>query len=168
MAVPRKYQFSDLVKRRLRALLGTLAIAMTSLKQMTWTAVMITMMYRWPAPRAKKKPPIMTRVHVVRTMKLAFFFSYSLCSGTGGAWRRQRGPSPIASMHTDVFSMAPLRVGLPGCEPVSEMSDMLIEARRARPLLALLCANLTSLRGRAIVCWMLCAVCCCVRMRREN
>jgi hypothetical protein len=39
MAVPRKYQLSDLVKRRLRALLGTLAIAMTSLKEMTCTAV---------------------------------------------------------------------------------------------------------------------------------
>jgi hypothetical protein len=35
---------SDLVKRRLRALLGTFAMAMTSLKQMTWTAVMMMMM----------------------------------------------------------------------------------------------------------------------------
>jgi hypothetical protein len=60
-------------------------------------------------------------------------------------------------MLTAAFSMAPLRVGLPGCEPVSEISDMLIEARRARPLLALLCANLTSLRGRAIVCCVLLA-----------
>ena len=60
-------------------------------------------------------------------------------------------------MRTAAFSMAPLRVGLPGCEPVSEISLMLIEARRARPLLALLCANLTSLRGRAIVCCVLLA-----------
>jgi len=46
MAVPRKYQFSDLVKRRLRALLGTFAIAMTSLKDMTWTAVTMMIMKR--------------------------------------------------------------------------------------------------------------------------
>jgi hypothetical protein len=44
MAVPRKYQFNDLVKRKLRALLGTLAIAMTSLNDMTWTAVTMMMM----------------------------------------------------------------------------------------------------------------------------
>ena len=44
MAVPRKYQLSDLVKRRLRALLGTFAIAMTSLKDMTCTAVTMMMM----------------------------------------------------------------------------------------------------------------------------
>jgi hypothetical protein len=78
MAVPRKYQFSDLVKRRLRALLGTFAIAMTSLNDMTCTTVTMMMMKRWPAPRAQKKPAIMTRVHTVRVMKLAFFFSYSL------------------------------------------------------------------------------------------
>ena len=58
--------------------------------------------------------------------------------------------SKRASVRTGGFSAAPLRVGLPGCEPVSLMSDMLIEARRARPLLALLCANLTSLRGRVM------------------
>jgi len=91
MAVPRKYQFSDLVKRRLRALLGTFAIAMTSLKDMTWTAVTMMMMKRWPAPRAQKKPAIMTRVHVVRVMKLAFFFSYSVWGGCSEAWRCQLG-----------------------------------------------------------------------------
>lgn len=73
---------------------------------------------------------------------------------------------------TGVLSTAPLRVGLLGCEPVSLMSDMLMEARRARPLLALLCANLTSLRGRAMVDGALrCAVLCCagaVRSRRSS
>ncbi len=44
MAVPKKYQFSDLVKRKLRALLGTFAIAITSLKDMTWMAVTMMMM----------------------------------------------------------------------------------------------------------------------------
>jgi hypothetical protein len=44
MAVPRKYQFSDLVKRKLRALLGTFAMAMTSLKDITCTAVTMMMM----------------------------------------------------------------------------------------------------------------------------
>ena len=44
MAVPKKYQFSDLVKRRLRALLGTFAMAMTSLNDMTCTAVTMMMM----------------------------------------------------------------------------------------------------------------------------
>lgn len=53
--------------------------------------------------------------------------------------------------HTADLSRAPLRVGLLGCEPDSLISDMLIDGRRARPLLALLCANLTSLRGRAMV-----------------
>ena len=85
MAVPRKYQLSDFVNRKLRALLGTFAIAMTSLKDMTWTAVTTMMMYRWPAPRAQKKPPIMTSVHTVRVMKLAFFFSYSVWTGGSGA-----------------------------------------------------------------------------------
>jgi hypothetical protein len=85
MAVPRKYHDSDLVKRRLRALLGTFAIAMTSLKDMTCTAVMIMMMNRWPAPRAQKKHAIMTSVHTVRVMKFAFFFSYSFCSGASEA-----------------------------------------------------------------------------------
>lgn len=69
----------------------------------------------------------------------------------------------LADMRTAAFSTAPLRVGLPGCEPASEISDTLIEARRARPLLALLCANLTSLRGRAIMCAV-----CLLRMRRKN
>jgi hypothetical protein len=41
MVVPRKYQFNDLVKRRFRARLGTLAMAMTSLKETTWMAVMM-------------------------------------------------------------------------------------------------------------------------------
>ena len=56
-----------------------------------------------------------------------------------------------AAARTGDFSKRPLRVGLPGWEPDSLISDMLMEARRARPLLALLCANLTSLRGRAMV-----------------
>lgn len=61
---------------------------------------------------------------------------------SGGARRRGRA-------RTDL-STAPLRVGLAGCEPDSLNSDMLMDGRRARPLLALLCANLTSLRGRAM------------------
>jgi hypothetical protein len=44
MEVPNQYQFSDLVKRRLRARLGTWDIAMTSLKEIIWTAVMTMMM----------------------------------------------------------------------------------------------------------------------------
>jgi hypothetical protein len=39
MVVPRKYQFSDLVKRRLRARLGTLDMAITSLKETICTTV---------------------------------------------------------------------------------------------------------------------------------
>ena len=45
---------------------------------MIWTAVMMMIMNRCPAPRAQKKPAIMTSVHTVRVMKFAFFFSYSL------------------------------------------------------------------------------------------
>ena len=44
MVLPRKYQLSVFVKRSLRALLGTFAIAMTSLKEMIWMAVTIMMM----------------------------------------------------------------------------------------------------------------------------
>jgi len=39
MVVPKKYQFKVLVKRNDRALLGTLEMAITSLKEMIWTAV---------------------------------------------------------------------------------------------------------------------------------
>lgn len=39
MVVPRKYQLSDRVKGRFLALLGTFAIAMTSLKETICTAV---------------------------------------------------------------------------------------------------------------------------------
>ena len=98
MAMPRKYQFSDLVKRRLRALLGTFAMAMTSLKEMTWTAVTAIIMKTWPAPRAQKKPPIMTRVHIVRVMKFAFFFSYSLCGCSSMSW----GACQYVKFPTDV------------------------------------------------------------------
>jgi len=42
--VPRKYQFSVFVNLRLLARLGTLAMAMTSLKDTIWTAVTIMMM----------------------------------------------------------------------------------------------------------------------------
>lgn len=44
MVVPRKYQLRVLVKRRLRARLGTLEMAMTSLNEMIWTAVMTMIM----------------------------------------------------------------------------------------------------------------------------
>jgi hypothetical protein len=151
MAVPRKYQFSDLVKRRLRALLGTFAIAMTSLNDMTCTAVTMIMMKRWPAPSAQKKPAIMTRVHTVRVMKLAFFFSYSDWGCCCVSWRGQHLNWYVeACQHTGGVTSSFLE-GLPG----SLNSDMLCEGLLARGLLALralLCWNLTSLRGRAIVC----------------
>lgn len=66
------------------------------------------------------------------------------------------GRLPLKANEHTGGSTAPLRVGVPGCEPVSLISDTLIEARRARPLLALRCANLTSLRGRAIISLILC------------
>jgi hypothetical protein len=44
MVEPRKYQLSVLVKRSLRARLGTFEIAITSLKEMIWIAVTIMMM----------------------------------------------------------------------------------------------------------------------------
>ncbi len=71
----RKYQFRDLVRGRFFALAGTEEIAMTSLKDIIWTAVTIAMMYIWPADMAAKKPAIMTNVHIVRVMKVCFFFS---------------------------------------------------------------------------------------------
>lgn len=44
MVVARKYQFKLFVERRDLARLGTLAMAMTSLKDMIWTAVTMAIM----------------------------------------------------------------------------------------------------------------------------
>lgn len=44
MVVASQYQFRLLVERSCRALVGTLAIAMTSLKEIIWMMVMMTMM----------------------------------------------------------------------------------------------------------------------------
>lgn len=44
MVVASQYQFRLLTDRRSRARLGTLAMAMTSLNDTIWTAVMITRM----------------------------------------------------------------------------------------------------------------------------
>jgi hypothetical protein len=109
----------------------------------------------------QKKPAIMMRDHIVRVMKLAFFFSYSVCGGSAGdccacvsGGCRQRGAR--GALHTggsfliSLFT-TPLRVGLSGFEPVSLISDMLVLSRRALPLLARpLWLNLTSFRGRAM------------------
>ena len=75
--VPRKYQLSDLVNRKFFALLGTLAIAMTSLKDTIWIPVTMKMIYRCPENIAVKKPATIIRLHIVRVMKFCFFFSYS-------------------------------------------------------------------------------------------
>lgn len=83
MAVPRKYQLSDFVNRKLRALLGTSMMPITSLKEMICMAEMRIMMYIWPESRAATKPETMTKVHIVRVMKVCFFFSNS--EGSGGA-----------------------------------------------------------------------------------
>jgi hypothetical protein len=40
----------------------------------------------WPANMEVKNKPIMMKVHIVRVMKLAFFFSYSDCGGGSGTW----------------------------------------------------------------------------------
>lgn len=96
---------------------------------------------------------IMTRVHIVRVMKLAFFFSYSDDCGGSGACDCQRAVVLGRGGEATVGATAPFLVGLLGSEPFSLYSDMLIEGRRARPLLALRCWcwNLTSLRGRVMV-----------------
>ena len=75
MAVASQYQLRLLLARSWRARLGMLARAMTSLKDTICTAVMTRMMYRWPMKRAEKKAPIMMKLHSVRVMKFAFFFS---------------------------------------------------------------------------------------------
>ena len=86
MVVPKKYQFSDRVKRKFLALLGTFAMAITSLKDTIWIPVMMAIRYRWPENIAVKKPPIMTKVHIDRVMKFAFFLSYSDCSGGSSSY----------------------------------------------------------------------------------
>lgn len=96
----------------------------------------------------------MTSVHIVRVMKLAFFFSYSEAGGASGACDCQRsvvGKRGGAGQRTG-GATAPFLSGLEGCESPSLISDMLCESRRARPLLALraACWNFTSLRGRVI------------------
>lgn len=75
MVVASQYQFKLLVDRSWRAREGTLAMAMTSLKDMIWMTVMMRMTYMWPMKRAAKKPPIMSSVHIVLVMKFCFFFS---------------------------------------------------------------------------------------------
>lgn len=75
--VARKYQFNDLVNRKFFSLLGILAIAMTSLNEMIWMPVIRAIIYICPENKATKKPAIITNVHIVRVMKVCFFFSYS-------------------------------------------------------------------------------------------
>lgn len=88
MVVASQYQFSAFVNRNLRALLGTLAIAMTSLNDTIWIAVTMAMMYIWPMNIAPKNAPIMTNVHMDLVMKVCFFFSYS--DGSVGFFCRGR------------------------------------------------------------------------------
>jgi len=88
MAVPKKYQFKVFVKRKLRARLGTFAMAMTSLKDTICTAVTIMMMKMWPMKMAAKKMAIMIKVHIVRVMKVCLFFSDSDSSTTECAYGR--------------------------------------------------------------------------------
>lgn len=77
IVVPRKYQLRDLVNRRLRSLLGTFAMAITSLKDIICNAVTMPITYMCPANMAMKKAAIITNVQIVRVIKVAIFFSYS-------------------------------------------------------------------------------------------
>ena len=77
IVVPRKYQLRVFVKRKDRARLGTLEMAMTSLKLIICTAVTIMITYMWPANMLPKKIPIITNVQIARVMKVCFFFSNS-------------------------------------------------------------------------------------------
>jgi len=80
MVIAKKYQFKDFVRGRFFCFVGTWAMAITSLKDTIRTAVMTISTYMWPANMAVKKPDIMARVHIVRVINVAFFFSYSDCS----------------------------------------------------------------------------------------
>jgi hypothetical protein len=79
MAVPKKYQLRDFVNLRLLDRLGMFMMLITSLKEMICIAVITIMMYKWPAKRAAKKPPIIMNVHIVLVIKVCFFFSNSDC-----------------------------------------------------------------------------------------
>lgn len=79
MAHPKKYQFKDFVNLRLRDRLGTFIMLTTSLKETTWRTVTTMITYRCPENRARKKPAIMIKVHIVRVIKVCFFFSKSDC-----------------------------------------------------------------------------------------
>jgi hypothetical protein len=98
----------------------------TSLNDTTWSTVTTSIMYRCPDRRARKKPPIMMKVHIVRVMKVCFFFSYSFSSAGYGFWSvtgyiNTHVPSTPArgeeegrgACRTFSSMMAPLRMGLP-------------------------------------------------------
>ena len=50
-------------------------MAMTSLNVITWMIVIRRTIHMWPIAKARKKPPIMASVQIVRVMKVCFFFS---------------------------------------------------------------------------------------------
>jgi hypothetical protein len=79
----KKYQSSDLVKGRSFCFCGTEDIAITSLNEMITTTVMMPRTQTWPAASMPKKPRIMTSVHIVRVIKVCFFFSYSEAAVAG-------------------------------------------------------------------------------------
>ena len=174
MVVPRKYQFRDLVNCRFFSLLGTLAMAMTSLNETICIAVMMPIMYMCPENIAIKKPMIMTNVHTVLVIMFCFFFSCSVCRlGSMDCKSRQHQPYKLSPQHrsssscrnelwgghavkarrtsamlTSGFPFIPALTGLPGSEGPSLTSDML-----GRLSLALLprCWNWTFRRDFAIV-----------------
>jgi hypothetical protein len=75
MLVPRKYQFKLLVNLKLLDLLGTLMMETTSLNDTTCSTVTTSIIYKCPESSARKNPPIMMKVHIVRVMNVCFFFS---------------------------------------------------------------------------------------------
>lgn len=129
MVVASQYQLSAFVKRNRLARLGTFAIAMTSLKDTICTAVTIAIMYMCPMNIAPKNVAIMTSVHIVRVMKVAFFFSYS--DGTTGAYKDKSArlfisPSIGSLTAFDPSPPAPGMAGDPGSEAPSLMSEKLL------------------------------------------
>jgi hypothetical protein len=114
MAHPKKYQFRDFVNLRLRERLGTFIMLTTSLKETTWRTVTTMITYKCPEKRARKKPAIMISVHIVRVIKVCFFFSKSDCGVLSylGPVSFLVANAPVASkysIHTSTFSRGPFR-----------------------------------------------------------
>lgn len=111
----------------------------------------------WPMAMARKKPPIMTSVHIARVTKVCFFFSYS---DALVSWNYRLISHRLLVQHEEpVHTSLAISVPVPGWfseagspEPpslMSEKDDLLPPSTpEASPFLWL---NLMFLRGFAIV-----------------